>query len=43
MVTDDNIILFEEATKATGNGAKFHLANIAGAPSATLSSDTTTL
>ena len=41
--TDDNIILFEEATKATGNGAKFHLANIAGAPSATLSSDTTAL
>ena len=38
-----NIVLFEEVTKATGAGAKFHLANIAGSPSTTLSGSTTAL
>ena len=41
--TDSNIIAFGEATKFTGLGAKFHLANIAGSPSTTASNTTTAL
>ena len=41
--TDANIIAFGEATKFTGLGAKFHLANIAGSPSTTASNTTTAL
>ncbi len=41
--TDAKIIAFDEATKFTGKGAKFHLANIAGSPSTTNSSTTTAL
>jgi len=41
--TDAKIIAFGEATKFTGLGAKFHLANIAGSPSTTASNTTTAL